>query len=86
MPKKTVASLNILGEGLLETSQPCTNGFQYSVAASKTNSKGGTRYCQGGSVTRLDLVNQAFVSLEVKPNAEVKSVLFQASAGPLSTK
>lgn len=78
--------LDILGEGLMETSQPCPNGFQYSVAISKTNSKGRTQYCQGGSMTRLDLPDQAVVSLQVKPKAQVKSVLFQASAGPLSKK
>ncbi|XP_039977595.1 CUB domain-containing protein 1 [Xiphias gladius] len=82
-PEKTVVSLDILGEGLIETSQPCPNGLQYSVAKSKTNSKGRTQYCRGGSVTRLDLGNQAAVSLRVKPKAQVESVLFQASAEPL---
>ncbi|XP_031151808.1 CUB domain-containing protein 1 isoform X1 [Sander lucioperca] len=82
-PEKTVVSLDILGDGLIETSQPCPNGFQYSVTASKTNTKGRTQYCQGGSVTRFDLPNGAVVSLHVKPKAQVDSLLFQASAGPL---
>lgn len=70
----------------METSQPCPNGFQYLVATSKTSDKGRTQYCRGGSVTRLDLPDQAVVSLQVKPKAQVESVLFQASAGPLSKK
>ncbi|XP_041811381.1 CUB domain-containing protein 1 [Chelmon rostratus] len=82
-PEKTVVTLDILGEGLMETSQPCPNGFQYLVATSKTSDKGRTQYCRGGSVTRLDLPDQAVVSLQVKPKAQVESVLFQASAGPL---
>ncbi|XP_069548820.1 CUB domain-containing protein 1 [Brachyistius frenatus] len=81
-PEKTVVSLDVLSEGLMETSEPCTNGFQFSVAASKTNSEGPTQYCQGGSVTRLDLPNPAAVSLVVKPKAKVESLRFQASAGP----
>lgn len=81
-PEKIVVSLNILGEGLLETTQPCSNGFQYSVE----NGKDQTRYCQGGSVTTLDLPDKAVFSLQVKPNAQVGSVLFQASAGPISKK
>lgn len=85
-PEKTTVSLDILGEGLMATSQQCPNGFQYSVATSKTNSKGHTQYCQGGSVTRLDLPNEAVVSLQVSPKIQVQSVLFQASAGPLSKK
>lgn len=76
--------VDIIGEGLIETSQPCANGIQYSVAISKTNSKGRTQYCQGGSVSRLDLPDQAVVSLQVKPKVQVTSVLFQA--GPLSKK
>ncbi|KAI3358716.1 hypothetical protein L3Q82_015125 [Scortum barcoo] len=64
MAEKTFVSLDILGQGLMESSQPCTDGFQYSVAISKTNSR--TQYCQGGSVTRLDLPNEADVSLQVK--------------------
>ncbi|XP_071356553.1 CUB domain-containing protein 1 [Trachinotus anak] len=82
-PEKTVVSLNILGQGLMETSQPCPNGYQYSVVTSKTSSKGRTQYCRDGSVTHLDLPNDAVVSLQVKPKAQVESVLFQASAGPL---
>ncbi len=61
----------------METSQSCPGGFQYSVATSKTNSR--TQYCQGGSVTRLDLPNKSVVSLQVKPKAQVEPVLFQAS-------
>ncbi|XP_047461686.1 CUB domain-containing protein 1 [Mugil cephalus] len=81
-PEKTVVSLNILGEGLMETSQLCSKGFQYSVATSKTSSKAPTLYCQGGSVTQFDLPSQGVVSLLVKPTAKVAPV-FQASAGPL---
>lgn len=77
-PEKTFVSLGILGAGLMETSQPCPDGLQYSVATSKTSSR--TQYCRGGSVTRLDLPNEAVVSLQVKPKALVESVLFQASA------
>lgn len=68
----------------MESSQPCTNGFQYSVGLSKTGDKGATLYCEDGSITRLDLADQYVVSLQVQPNAQVKSLLFQASAGPLS--
>lgn len=82
-PEKTVVGLDILGEGLMETSKPCPNGFQYSVTTSKTNSKDQTQYCRGGSVTRLDLLSEAVVTLQVKPKAQVESLLFQASAGPL---
>ncbi|KAM9340239.1 CUB domain-containing protein 1 [Symphorus nematophorus] len=82
-PEKTVVSLDILGAGLLETSEPCTNGLQYSVATSKTEGQVQTQYCQAGSVTRFDLPNEAVVSLQVKPKTQVESVLFQASAGPL---
>lgn len=83
-PEKTAVALNILGDGLAESSQPCPDGMQYLVAHSKADSSGGqTRYCKGGSVTRLDLANGAVVTLQVQPKAEV-SVLFQTSAGPLS--
>lgn len=82
-PEKIVVGLDILGDGLMETSQPCPNGLQYLVETSKTNGNGRTQYCQGGSVTHLDLLNQAVVSLQVKPKTKVESVLFQASAGPL---
>ncbi|XP_070702955.1 uncharacterized protein [Pempheris klunzingeri] len=82
-PEKIVVGLDILGEGLMETSQPCPNGFQYSVATSKSNTKGLIQYCRGGSVTRFDLPSEAVVSLQVKPKAQVESVVFQASAGPL---
>lgn len=84
-PEKTAVGLNILGDGLKEMSPPCPDGFQYSAHTSKTNSKSRTQYCRGGSVTRFDLPNEAVVSLQVKPNAQIKSV-FQASAGPLSKK
>ncbi len=70
----------------METSQPCPNGLTYLVQMSKTNGNGGTQYCQGGSVTRLDLLDQSVVSLQVKPKTQIESVLFQASAGPLSKK
>lgn len=83
-PQKTVVALDILGEGLAKSSQPCPGERQYSVAHSKADSGGGgTRYCKGGSVTRLDLADQAVVTLQVQPEAPV-SVLFQTSAGPLS--
>ncbi|KAE8281979.1 CUB domain-containing protein 1 [Larimichthys crocea] len=82
-PEKILVSLDILGPGLMEMSQPCPNGIQYLVATSKTNDKGRIQYCEGGSVTRFDLLNEAVVSLQVKPKAQVDSVLFQASAGPL---
>uniref|UniRef100_A0A3P9I595 CUB domain containing protein 1a n=1 Tax=Oryzias latipes TaxID=8090 RepID=A0A3P9I595_ORYLA len=82
-PEETVVTLDILGEGLKETSQPCSGGLEYSVAASKTNNKGLTRYCQAGDVTRLNLLDQNLVSIHVKPETVVESLLFQASAGPL---
>lgn len=83
-PKKTVVALDILGDGLAESSRPCLDGMQYLVAYSKADSTGGgTRYCRGGSVTRLDLADQAVVTLQVQPETPV-SVFFQASAGPLS--
>lgn len=85
-PEKIAVGLAILGDGLMETSQPCPNGLQYSVTTPKSNSKGPIQYCQGGSVTRFDLLNQAVMSLKVKPNAPVAPVLFQASAGPLSKR
>lgn len=83
-PKKMFVSLNVLGEGLTETSKPCTDGLQYSVALSKKDIEDKTLYCRGGSMTLLKLVNEAVASLEVKPETQVESVLFQASAGPLS--
>ncbi|KAM8839979.1 CUB domain-containing protein 1 [Spinachia spinachia] len=82
-PEKTAVGLDILGDGLVETSQPCVDGFQYSLTTSKTNTRGRTTYCRGGSRTRLDGINGAVVSLQVEPKALVESVLFQASAGPL---
>nr|XP_046272936.1 CUB domain-containing protein 1-like [Scatophagus argus] len=82
-PEKIVVSLDIIGDGLKKTSNPCDNGVQYLVATSETTGNGQTQYCQGGSVTRLDLSNQAVVSLQVKPKTQVSPVLFQASAGPL---
>lgn len=83
-PKKIVVALDILGEGLVETSQPCPGGMHYSVAYSEAEGGGGTLYCKGGSLTRLDLADQAVVTLQVQAKAEVSSVLFQTSAGPLS--
>ncbi|XP_029298643.1 CUB domain-containing protein 1 [Cottoperca gobio] len=81
-PEKTVVGLDIIGDGLIKTTQPCTNGIQYSMTTSKTNAEV-SQYCRGGSMTRFDLTNQAVVSLQVKPNSQVDSVVFQASAGPL---
>lgn len=79
-------SLNIIGQGLIETSQPCTNGLQYLVVTTETIGEVRTQYCQdGGSVTVLDLLNQAAVSVQVKPKAQ-ETLLFQVSAGPLSKK
>ncbi|XP_072226330.1 CUB domain-containing protein 1 [Leuresthes tenuis] len=83
VPEKTVVTVNILGSGLTEMSQSCPDGLQYSVATSKTSSKGLTQYCHGGSVTQLDLANEAVVSLQVKPNTQEVPVSFQFSAGPL---
>lgn len=83
-PEKVAVGLDVLGEGLTEASQPCPNGLHYSVSTSKDSSKAPVRYCQGGSLTRFDLLNQAVVSLKVDANAPVPPVLFQASAGPLS--
>ncbi|XP_075961597.1 CUB domain-containing protein 1 [Anarhichas minor] len=80
-PENTLVGLDILGDGLIETSQPCPDGSQYSLTTSKTSTKDQTQYCQGGSETRLEAPNGAVVSLQVKPNFE--SVLFQTSAGPL---
>ncbi|XP_075995254.1 CUB domain-containing protein 1 [Genypterus blacodes] len=85
-PEKTVVGLDVLGEGLVETSQtgPCSDGFQYSVSTTKSTGQVQTQaYCPGGSVTHLDLPNEATVSLKVQPKAQVIPVLFQASAGPL---
>ncbi|XP_029023232.1 CUB domain-containing protein 1 [Betta splendens] len=82
-PPKTVVRLDVLGEGLVEASQPCPTGFRYSVSISKTNPKGPTRYCRGGSVTHLDLLNEGVVALQVDPKAVVDQFLFKASAGPL---
>ncbi|KAG7240166.1 hypothetical protein INR49_027304 [Caranx melampygus] len=83
-PEKTVVSLNILGQGLMETSQPCTNGLQYLVVTTETSGEVRTQYCQdGGSVTLLDLPNQAAVSVQVKPKSKMEALLFQVSAGPL---
>ncbi|XP_022069363.2 CUB domain-containing protein 1 [Acanthochromis polyacanthus] len=82
-PEKTVVSLDVLGEGLMESSQPCADGIQYSVVTSKTDGKSPTQYCRGGSETRLDLSNEAAVSLQVWPNVKVETASFQASAAPL---
>ncbi|KAF7664085.1 hypothetical protein LDENG_00190760 [Lucifuga dentata] len=89
-PEKTVMSLHILGEGLVETSKPesCSDGFQYSVTSSELNGIVQTQaYCRGGSVTHLDLANEAVsVSLKVNPKAQAVPVLFQASAAPLKDR
>lgn len=82
-PEKTVVSLNILGDGLIQSPEPCADGFQYVTTTSKTEGQKKTQYCRGGSVTRLDLLNQAVVTVQIKPKAQIESVLFQASAGPL---
>ncbi|XP_068432185.1 CUB domain-containing protein 1 [Clinocottus analis] len=82
-PEKTLVGLDVLGDGLIGTFQPCADDFQYSVTTSKTNADGRIQYCRGGSETRLEALNGAVVSLQVKPKAVVDSVLFQASAGPL---
>ncbi|XP_061676391.1 CUB domain-containing protein 1 isoform X2 [Syngnathoides biaculeatus] len=82
-PEKTVVGLDVLGEGLRETSQRCNNGYQYSVAMFEGNGKAETHYCKAGSVTHLDLLDQAVVSMQVQPKTQVESVVFQASAGPL---
>ncbi|XP_034561437.1 CUB domain-containing protein 1-like isoform X2 [Notolabrus celidotus] len=82
-PEKTVISLETLGDGLTETSEPCPNVFKYSVATSN----GQHHYCQDGSVTQnsintLELPNQAIVTMQVKPKAPVQPVLFQVTVGP----
>ncbi|XP_077600136.1 CUB domain-containing protein 1 [Stigmatopora nigra] len=82
-PEKTVVRLIVLGEGLRKMSQPCNDGYQYSVATFEGGSKADTLYCKAGTVTHFDLLDQAVVSLQVKPKIQVESVLFQASAGPL---
>uniref|UniRef100_A0A8C5GCQ0 CUB domain-containing protein 1-like n=2 Tax=Gouania willdenowi TaxID=441366 RepID=A0A8C5GCQ0_GOUWI len=83
-PEKTVMSLDVLdNKGLIESSESCSNGFQFSVDIPKTSGQDKTLYCRGGSVARLDLSNEAIVSLLVEPNTLVDSVLFQASAGPI---
>ncbi|XP_061838784.1 CUB domain-containing protein 1 isoform X2 [Nerophis lumbriciformis] len=82
-PAKIVVGLDVLGEGLRETSKPCDNGYQYSVDTPGTNGKADTHYCTGGSVTHLDLLSEAVVSLRVQPKTQVESVVFQASAGKL---
>ncbi|KAM8884982.1 CUB domain-containing protein 1 [Synchiropus picturatus] len=80
-PEKTLVGLDILGEGLKESTEPCQNGYQYTITMPKSNEK--VHYCKAGSVTHLDLLSGAVVSLQVKPKATVEPVLFQASAGPL---
>lgn len=81
-PEKTLVTLTKLSDGLLETSQPCLDGIQYSVNTSK--SKDPTLYCHGGPLNQLELLNEALVSVQVKANTQLDSVLFQTSAGPLS--
>ncbi|KAF7210897.1 CUB domain-containing protein 1 isoform X1 [Nothobranchius furzeri] len=80
VPEKTLVKLNVLGEGLIETSQPCPDGLRYTVATSKTNIKNWTHYCRGGTENVLKLLNQAVVSLEAQPKTKVQLVLFQATA------
>ncbi|XP_041867690.1 CUB domain-containing protein 1 isoform X2 [Melanotaenia boesemani] len=80
-PEKTAVTLTIYGDELIETSQPCSDGFQYSVAPSKT--KNPTQYCRGGTMNQLHLANQGVLSLRVKPKPGSVSVLFKATAGPL---
>ncbi|KAL7382244.1 hypothetical protein ABVT39_019415 [Epinephelus coioides] len=80
-PEKTAVGLDVLGDGLMETTQQCPDGFQYLVTTAIGT--GQTQYCRGGSVTRLDLPNEAVVSLQVGSKTQVDSVLFQVSAGPL---
>ncbi|MEQ2166282.1 hypothetical protein GOODEAATRI_026298 [Goodea atripinnis] len=85
-PEKTLVSLNVLGDGLTKTSQPCSEGLQYSVVTSGTNKEDPTQYCRGGFETRLELSNQGVVSLEAKPNTKVDSLLFQASSEPIKER
>ncbi|XP_056153992.1 CUB domain-containing protein 1-like [Lampris incognitus] len=85
-PEKTVVGLNIIGEGLKETSDPksCPDGFQYLVERTKSTGEVQTEaYCRGGSVTYLELSNQVTVSLHAKSEAEVDPLLFTAYAKPL---
>lgn len=82
-PEKTAVSLNVLGDGLVQTSQPCSDGLQYAVIESKTSSQDWTRYCRGGSLTQLELFDHDVVVLQAAPNARMDSAVFQASAGPL---
>ncbi|KAM4630925.1 CUB domain-containing protein 1 [Polymixia lowei] len=86
-PEKTVVGLDILGEGVKETSDPtsCPDGFQYSMVTGTSNSKVQTQaYCRGGSMTHLDLTNPVAASFQVKPKAAVVPVVFTVSAKPLS--
>ncbi|XP_034017126.1 CUB domain-containing protein 1 [Thalassophryne amazonica] len=78
-PENTVVGLNIVNEGLVETSQPCDDGLQYSVTTKNVQ----THYCRGGSVKHLELPNEAIFSLQVKPKSQVESLLFQTSAAPI---
>ncbi|KAM4550064.1 CUB domain-containing protein 1 [Fundulus diaphanus] len=83
VPEKTLVSLDVLGDGLTKTSQPCSDGKQYSVDTSETKNGKPVQYCRGGAETRLVLFNEGVVSLEAKPNIKVESSLFQASPGPM---
>lgn len=76
--------LSIIEGGLTDTSQPCSDGHQFSVSTSIASSKAETQYCRGGSVNSLYLINPAVVSLQVKPKAQVVSELFQTSVTQLS--
>ncbi|CAN9504087.1 unnamed protein product [Ophioblennius macclurei] len=81
-PEKTTVSLDILGDGLVLTSDACADGIQYSVVDPKTSISWDSWFCRGGSVTRLELLNQHEVILQAIPMAKVDSVIFQASAAP----
>ncbi|XP_005754468.1 CUB domain-containing protein 1 [Pundamilia nyererei] len=82
----TVVRLSIIEGGLTDTSQPCSDGHQFSVSTSIASSKAETQYCRGGSVNSLYLINPAVVSLQVKPKAQVVSELFQTSVTQLKTE
>ncbi|XP_030004103.1 CUB domain-containing protein 1 [Sphaeramia orbicularis] len=74
-PEKTVVRLEIHGNGLMETTQPCTDGLQFSASNADSDE---TQYCRGGSVTHLDLLNGASIVVRVNPDVQVESV-FQAA-------
>ncbi|XP_029977107.1 CUB domain-containing protein 1 [Salarias fasciatus] len=84
-PEKTAVYLDVLGEGLVRASQPCSDGIQFALVDSQRGSQQPTQYCRGGSQTRLELTNQDVVVLQAAPKAQ-DTVVFQASAGPLKGK